>query len=112
MMIPMVLMDDEDYSSNMKTISMMQTMAQGNRGLDLNTMMPVLLIDDDSEDNQLMRMVLMSLVLTKTSICFCLYFCLMMKILDPRRSIQVIVKDPVYLAQIIFSELIGYHHVA
>ena len=38
----------------------MQTMSEGNTGLDMNTMLPFLLIDDSSDSDNLLLMVMMS----------------------------------------------------
>merc|ERR1711956_15921 len=46
-LLPMLLMGDSESSSdsNLKTLLMMQTMSQGNTGLDMNTMLPILLMN-------------------------------------------------------------------
>ena len=51
---------DDSSDSSLKTILLMQTMSQGNKGLDMNAMLPFLLMDDESDDDHLMKMVLMS----------------------------------------------------
>ena len=53
--------DTEDKSdSNLKTLLLMQTMSEGHNGLDMNTMMPFLLMDDSSDRDNLLLMVMMS----------------------------------------------------
>ena len=47
-------------NSNLKTLLLLQTMSKGNNGLDMNAMMPFLLMDDSSDSDNLMKMVLMS----------------------------------------------------
>ena len=46
--------------SSLKTLLLLQTMSEGNNGLDMNSMMPFLLMDDSSDSDNLMMMVLMS----------------------------------------------------
>ena len=52
--------EKSDLDSSLKTLLLLQTMAEGNNGLDINSMMPFLLMDDSSDSDNLMMMVLMS----------------------------------------------------
>jgi len=58
----MLLLSDSESDSNMKTMLMMQTMSEGNRGLDMSTMLPFLMMGDesDSDSDNLMMMVMMN----------------------------------------------------
>ena len=51
---------EEKSDSSLKTLLFLQTMSEGNNGLDINSMMPFLLMDDSSDSDNLMMMVLMS----------------------------------------------------
>ena len=51
---------EESSDSSLKTLLLLQTMSEGNNGLDINSMMPFLLMDDSSDSDNLMMMVLMS----------------------------------------------------
>ena len=51
---------DDSSSSNMKTMLLMQTMSQGNNGLDINAMLPFMLMDDSSDDDNMLLMVMLS----------------------------------------------------
>merc|ERR1711956_207402 len=58
---PLLLMDDDPEDSNIKTLLMMQTMSQGNNGLDMNTMLPFLLMgNEDSDSDNVLLMVMMN----------------------------------------------------
>ena len=50
----------EEKSDSLKTLLLLQTMSEGNNGLDMNSMMPFLLMDDSSDSDNLMKLVLMS----------------------------------------------------
>ena len=53
--------DTEDKAdSTLKTLLLLQTMSEGNTGLDINSMMPFLLMEDSSDSDHLMKLVLMS----------------------------------------------------
>ena len=51
---------ETESDSSLKTLLLLQTMSEGNNGLDMNSMMPFLLMDDSSDSDNLMMMVLMS----------------------------------------------------
>ena len=61
-LLPLLLFSDSDSGSdsNMKTMLLMQTMSEGNRGLDMSTMIPFLLMEEDSDSDNLMMMVMMN----------------------------------------------------
>lgn len=51
---------DSDSDDTLKMILLLQTMSQGNRALDMNIMLPFLLMDDATENDNLMLLVLMN----------------------------------------------------
>ena len=51
---------EEKTDSTLKTLLLLQTMSDGNNGLDMNTMMPFLLKDESSDSDNLLLMVMMS----------------------------------------------------
>ena len=59
-LLPLLLFSDSESDSNMKTLLLMQTMAEGNRALDMSTMLPFLLMEEDSDSDNLMMMVMMN----------------------------------------------------
>ena len=59
-LLPHLLFSDSESDSNMKTMLLMQTMSEGNRGLDLGTLMPFLLMEEDSDSDNLLLMVMMN----------------------------------------------------
>ena len=59
-LLPLLLFSDTDSDSNMKTLLLMQAMSEGNRGLDLTTMMPFLLMEEESDSDSLLLMVMMN----------------------------------------------------
>ena len=50
----------EDTDTTMKTLLLLQTMSEGSNGLDINTIMPFLLMDDSSSSDDLLFMVMIS----------------------------------------------------
>ena len=50
--------DDDDNSETLMTLLLLQTMSQGNRALDMNVMLPFLLMDDASDKDNLLLLVL------------------------------------------------------
>ena len=52
--------ETEEKSDSLKTLLLLQTMSEGNNGLDINSMMPFLLMEDSSDSDHLMKLVLMS----------------------------------------------------
>ena len=52
--------DDKDNSETLMTLLLLQTMSQGNRGLDMNVMLPFLLMDDASDKDNLLLLVLVN----------------------------------------------------
>ena len=52
--------EEKSEDSTLKTLLLLQTMSEGNNGLDINSMMPFLLMDDSSDSDNLMKLVLMS----------------------------------------------------
>lgn len=52
--------DDKDNSETLMTLLLLQTMSQGNRGLDMNVMLPFLLMDDASDKDNLFLLVLVN----------------------------------------------------
>ena len=51
---------EDKSNSALKILVLFQTMSDGNNGLDMNTIMPFLLMDDSSDNENLLLMVLMS----------------------------------------------------
>jgi len=60
--LPLLLLDDNEGSSsnNLMTILMLQTMSDGNNAFGIQTILPFMLLDDATEDDNLLLMVLMS----------------------------------------------------
>ena len=52
--------DDASIDSNMKTMLLMQTLSEGNNGLDLDVIMPFILMENDSDLDNLLLMVMMN----------------------------------------------------
>ena len=60
-LLPLLLKeDDASIDSNMKTMLLMQTLSEGNNGLDLDIIMPFILMENDSETDNLLLMVMMN----------------------------------------------------
>ena len=52
--------ENKSDSNTLKTLLLLQTMSEGNNGLDLDALMPFILMEDSSDSNYFLRMVLMS----------------------------------------------------
>ena len=61
-LLPLLLFSDSESDSNMKTMLLMQTMSEGNRGLDISTMLPFLLMEEDSDSDNLMMVMMNSMM--------------------------------------------------
>ena len=62
-LLPLMLIDNVDaIDANMKTMLLMQTLSEGNTGLDLDLMLPYLLMENESETDNLLLMVMMNAI--------------------------------------------------
>ena len=59
--MPLLLFSDSESDSNLKTLLLLQTMSEGNHALDLEAMMPFMLMgNDDQSPTSLMMMVMIN----------------------------------------------------
>ena len=65
--LPHLLKADSEFTDsankNLKTMLLLQIMSEGKNGLDMSTMLPFIMMDDQSEDDHLLRMVLINSIL-------------------------------------------------
>ena len=62
--LPHLLNADSEFTDsnnkNLKTMLLLQLMSEGKNGLDMSTMLPFIMMDDQSEDDHLLRMILIN----------------------------------------------------